>query len=220
MLSLSEENHLKTIYHLSNHGLEVVNTNAIAEALRTKPASVSDMLKKLAQKQLIEHIKYQGVQLTKIGKLEALLIIRRHRLWEVFLVEKLEFTWHEVHEIAEQMEHVNYPLLIDKLDRFLGFPKFDPHGDPIPDPKGKIEMPEQKQLFDFYPDQRGKVMGVKDGQSSFLQYLDKLGICIGTEIKIVEKMEFDGSVEIEINKTKIANLSKEAAKNIYLIRLP
>lgn len=219
MLSLSEENHLKTIYHLSNHGHEAVNTNAIAEALNTKPASVSDMLKKLAQKELIEHVKYQGVQLSKSGKTAALAIIRKHRLWEVFLVEKLEFTWDEVHEIAEQLEHVNSSLLIDRLDKFLCFPKFDPHGDPIPDPKGKLDLPEQKPLFDYHINQAGKVIGAKDGQSSFLQYLDKLGIGIGTNIKIIEKMEFDGSIEIEIDSKKKANLSKEAAKNIYLIKL-
>lgn len=219
MLSLSEENHLKTIYHLSNHGQAVVNTNAIAESLCTKAASVSDMLKKLAQKDLIEHHKYQGVMLSKLGKTEALSIIRRHRLWEVFLVEKLEFTWAEVHEIAEQMEHVNAPLLIEKLDRFLGYPKFDPHGDPIPDPKGRIELAEHKSLYAYQINQSGKVIGVKDGQSSFLQYLDKLGISIGTEIKMVDKMAFDGSIEIEINQLNKANLSKEAAHNIYLAKI-
>jgi len=217
MLSLSEENHLKTIYHLSNHGQDAVNTNAIADALNTKPASVSDMLKKLAQKELIEHIKYQGVQLSKLGTSAALVVIRKHRLWEVFLVEKLEFTWDEVHDIAEQLEHVNSTVLIDKLDKFLGFPKFDPHGDPIPDPKGKLDLPKQKPLFEYHINQVGKVIGAKDGQSSFLQYLDKLGIGIGTTVKIIEKMEFDGSVEIEIDNNKKANLSKEAAKNIYLI---
>lgn len=216
MLSFSEENHIKAIYHLSNHANEVVNTNSIAEALSTKAASVSDMLKKLSQKDLIEHVKYQGVKLTEQGKTAALGIIRKHRLWEVFLVQKLGFTWDEVHDIAEQLEHVNSPLLTDRLDKFLGYPRFDPHGDPIPDNKGNMMLHNQVHLCDLGINKKGKVLGVKDGQSSFLQYLDKLGVKIGSMILVKEFIEFDSSMEIVIDNQKTTTISKETAKNIYV----
>jgi DtxR family transcriptional regulator, Mn-dependent transcriptional regulator len=132
IFTLSEENYLKAIYHLSKEEDESVSTNALAERLETTAASVSDMLKKLAKKELIEYKKYQGVNISEKGKRVALQIIRKHRLWEVFLVEKLSFNWDEVHEIAEQLEHIDSPTLVKRLDEFLGYPKFDPHGDPIP----------------------------------------------------------------------------------------
>jgi DtxR family Mn-dependent transcriptional regulator len=143
MLSFTEENYLKAIYHLSESGSKAVLTNEIAELINTKAASVTDMIKKLSVKTLITYEKYYGVKLTPHGKTEALLIIRKHRLWETFLVQKLSFTWDEVHEIAEQLEHIQSPLLIEKLDAFLGFPKMDPHGEPIPDNKGRIKIQPQ-----------------------------------------------------------------------------
>lgn len=216
MLSYSEENHLKVIYHLSDHGREEVSTNAIAETLNTKPASVSDMLKRLAQKELIEHVKYQGAKLTAQGKMEALGVIRKHRLWEVFLVEKLGFHWDEVHEVAEQLEHINSTLLIQKLDKFLGFPRYDPHGDPIPDADGNLKIVSEKVLNTMQIQQSGTVVGVRDSSSSFLQFLDKMGIGLGTRIEVSDIVSFDGSMEIVINGQKTAMISKNAAKNILI----
>src|SRR6476660_6464726 len=140
--STSEENYIKTIYHLQN-GQNTVSTNALAEKLSTKPASVTDMMKKLKTKKLLHYQPYQGFRLSNEGKKVALGIIRRHRLWEYFLAEKLKFNWDEVHAVAEDMEHVSSKKLIDNLDEFLGYPRFDPHGDPIPDVHGKIEISKQ-----------------------------------------------------------------------------
>jgi len=215
MLSLSEENYLKSIYHLSNHGEEEVSTNAIADSLKTKPASVSDMLKKLAVKQLIDYERYQGVKLSMIGKSRALQIIRKHRLWEVFLVQKLGFHWDEVHEVAEQLEHINSELLTQKLDDFLGHPSHDPHGDPIPDALGKMKITGQRLLNSFSKANPCTVVGVKDSSVAFLQYLDKLGIGLGTKVYIHDVIAFDGSMEIEIEGKIKVNISKEASKNIY-----
>ena len=137
-MTFSEENYLKTIYHLTIISDSEISTNAIAEKMETKASSVTDMLKKLAEKDLVDYKKYQGVSLTEKGKLSAKMIVRKHRLWEVFLVEKLDFSWDEVHDIAEQLEHIKSEKLINKLDDFLGNPTEDPHGDPIPDKNGKL----------------------------------------------------------------------------------
>ena len=136
-MTFSEENYLKTIYHLTTSLSTEISTNAIAEMMETKASSVTDMLKKLAEKDLVHYKKYQGVFLTPKGKLAAKMIVRKHRLWEVFLVEKLDFSWDEVHEVAEQLEHIQSKKLIDKLDQFLEYPSIDPHGDPIPNAKGE-----------------------------------------------------------------------------------
>ena len=160
--TLSEENYLKAIYHLSTEEEETVSTNSLAERLQTTAASVSDMLKKLAKKELIEYKKYQGVNISEKGKRVALQIIRKHRLWEVFLVEKLSFNWDEVHEIAEQLEHIDSPILVKRLDEFLGYPKFDPHGDPIPDERGEFQAMPQITLSEMAPNQSGLLVGVKD----------------------------------------------------------
>jgi DtxR family Mn-dependent transcriptional regulator len=216
MLSLSEENYLKSIYHLSNHGVDEVSTNAIADSLKTKPASVSDMLKKLSQKELIDYEKYQGVKLSVQGKIRALHVIRKHRLWEVFLVQKLGFHWDEVHEVAEQLEHINSELLTKKLDDFLGHPAFDPHGDPIPDENGKMKIAGQRYLNSFAKATEGTVVGIKDSSAAFLQYLDKLGIGLGTKVLVKDIIEFDGSMEIMINGEKTLTVSKDTSKNILV----
>lgn len=216
MLSYSEENHLKAIFHLSSSEKEAVSTTAISEELNTKPASVSDMLKKLADKKLIQYQKYQGVKLTSAGKSLALNVIRKHRLWEVFLVEKLNFNWDEVHEVAEQLEHVNSTLLTNRLDDFLGNPKTDPHGDPIPDQNGNFAKNNLDILVECKAGYSGFVMGVKDSQSSFLQYLDKLGIALGVKILIKEIISFDKSFIIIINDNKEITITKDVAKNILI----
>jgi len=217
MLSYAEENYLKTIYHLSDHGKTDVSTNAIAEVLNTKPASVTDMLKKLAVKNVIRHIPYQGVTVSDEGKIAALKVIRKHRLWEVFLVEKLKFNWDEVHDVAEQLEHINSALLIERLDEFLGFPKHDPHGDPIPDAHGEIVIKAKIPISDFEINQSGIVSAVTDSSSLFLQYLDKIGIYIGAKIKVLDKIEYDNSIEILLDNKRTVTISKEASKNLMVI---
>lgn len=216
MLSLAEENYLKAIYHLSDHGKDGVSTNSISEVLKTKPASVSDMLKKLSQKEVINYVKYQGVTLTEMGKKTALQVIRKHRLWEVFLVEKLKFNWDEVHEIAEQMEHIQSKLLIERLDEFLGHPAYDPHGDPIPDESGRIKAKSQICLAESKVGSHGIAIGLKETSPLFLQYLDKTGIYIGAKIKLIDKIEFDLSLEIQIDNKKTIIVSSEVAKNIFI----
>ncbi len=172
-MTFSEENYLKTIYHLTTVSDSEVSTNAIAEKMETKASSVTDMLKKLAEKDLVNYKKYQGVSLTDNGKLEAKMIVRKHRLWEVFLVEKLDFSWDEVHDVAEQLEHIKSEKLINKLDDFLGNPTEDPHGDPIPDVHGRIIKIEKQLLSELSENRSGICVGVKDTSSEFLKYLDK-----------------------------------------------
>ena len=216
-LSLAEENYLKTIYHLSAAGQQQVSTNAIAQRLKTKPASVSDMINKLAEKGVITHVKYQGVNITEEGRRLALLIIRKHRLWEVFLVNKLKFHWDEVHEIAEQLEHVKSPLLISRLDEFLDYPKYDPHGDPIPDEDGTITQKPRTNLSDLKIGDSCQLVSMKDTGDVFLNYLDKIGMKIGTKIKVLDIIEFDGSMLIEIDGEKSINISKQVADNLLVI---
>lgn len=215
MLSLTEENYLKAIYHLSASGEKAVLTNEIAEAMNTKAASVTDMIKKLSVKSLLSYEKYYGVKLCASGKTEALLIIRKHRLWETFLVQSLGFTWDEVHEVAEQLEHIQSPLLIEKLDSFLGYPKMDPHGEPIPDNKGRIKVQPQSSLDQLQSGYQGVILAVKDSDPNLLKYLDKIGATPGKKIKIVNREEYDDSLEIEIGKQKVS-ISKDVSKNILV----
>lgn len=214
--SHAEENYLKAIYHLSTTE-KVVSTNAIAEELKMKPASVSDMLKKLSTKKLIHYEKYKGVSLTREGRLSALWIVRKHRLWEVFLVEKLNFNWDEVHEVAEQLEHIHSKRLIASLDQFLGFPEFDPHGDPIPDEHGNMRMLPAKPLENAPLLVSLKVVTVSDSDPELLQYLDKLGISIGSQIRILEKTVYDGSMQIEIERQAQQQISKKVSQNVLVI---
>lgn len=214
IMTRSEENHLKAIYHLEISN-KMVSTNAIAQQMDTKPSSVTDMIKKLAQKELVHHKKYQGVTLTDSGNKAALNIIRKHRLWEVFLVEKLNFAWDEVHEIAEQLEHIKSEKLIDQLDEHLGFPQVDPHGDPIPSKKGEFKKTIKKLLNEVPIGTTGICVGVKDSTAPFLKFLDKNKIALGDSISIIEKEEFDGSLYIRIRQTKI-HISNQIASNLYL----
>jgi DtxR family Mn-dependent transcriptional regulator len=216
MLSLVEENYLKAIYHLSEGGKTAVTTNAIAENMNNKAASVTDMVKRLSSKGVIAHEKYYGVTLSTKGKTAALRVIRKHRLWETFLVQKLGFHWDEVHEVAEQLEHIQSTLLIEKLDAFLGYPEADPHGHPIPDRNGKIHQVKQVPLSVFAAETICTVRSVRDASPTFLQYLSKIGVCIGAKISILEKMEFDGSVEIMVDGRNRGFISKEASENILV----
>lgn len=216
MLSFTEENYLKAIFHLSHSGKRDVSTNAIAEVLKTKPASVSDMIKKLSDKGVISYQKYQGVNVSKKGKKEALQIIRKHRLWEVFLVDKLSFKWDEVHDIAEQLEHIKSPLLIRKLDEFLGFPKIDPHGDPIPDENGDIVSGNKVPLSEIEANKQVIVTGVENSESDFLAHLDKINIGLGAKIMIIDKNNFDGSMQIKITGQSPVFISQQVAENLLV----
>lgn len=213
--SFTEENYLKTIYHLQQQSNNSVSTNSISEALQTKAASVTDMLKKLADKQLINYEKYQGVTLTHYGQKNALSIIRKHRLWEVFLVEKLNFKWDEVHDVAEELEHIHSEKLINRLDEFLDFPEFDPHGDPIPNSKGEIKPVKLLPLNSLEIGKEGLISGFVNNTKEFLQYLDKMDLLLGKTITIADKVAFDGSLVILVNNTE-KNISKEVAKNILI----
>lgn len=215
MQSFTEENYLKIIYHLSLNTESAVQTNAIAERIQTKAASVTDMIKKLADKQLVDYKKYQGVKLTESGRAAAINIVRRHRLWEVFLVEKLNFKWDQVHDIAEELEHIKSSELIERLDEFLAFPKNDPHGDPIPDKNGKLDNTVFIKLSKLKAGDKGLIMGVSEHSSLFLQHLEKLGLTLGKQIKITEITDFDGSVELKVENKQI-NVSREVAKHILI----
>ena len=214
-MTFSEENYLKTIYHLTIISDSEISTNAIAEKMETKASSVSDMLKKLAEKDFVNYKKYQGVSLTDHGKTAAKMIVRKHRLWEVFLVDKLDFSWDEVHDIAEQLEHIKSEKLINKLDDFLGNPTEDPHGDPIPDANGQIVKIEKQLLSELHEYQAGICVGVKDTSSEFLKYLDKQGIALGSKIEIIGKESFDLSLKIKVDERDLS-ISNKIASNLFV----
>jgi DtxR family Mn-dependent transcriptional regulator len=215
MQSNTEENYLKIIYHLSLSNDGLISTNAIAEKVQTKAASVTDMMRKLGEKKLVNYLKYQGVTLTAAGKSIAINIVRKHRLWEVFLVDKLHFKWDEVHDIAEELEHINSPELVERLNEFLQFPTNDPHGDPIPDKDGHFGNEVFKKLSKLEPQQKGIIMGVSNHSSPFLKHLEKLQITLGKKIEIIEVIGFDGSVELLLENKKI-NVSPEVAKHLLI----
>lgn len=215
-LTQSEENYLKAIFTLSQDTEGAISTNDLAEKMLTKASSVTDMLKKLCEKELLEYQKYQGCALTNEGKSHALAIIRKHRLWETFLVDKLSFGWDEVHEIAEQLEHIQSTELTDRLDEFLGFPKVDPHGEPIPGKDGRIESVSNRILLsESVIGMRAIIMGVEDDQTEFLQYLNKIGLHLGTQIDILDKLNFDGSIIVMINDKQV-QFSITIAKQISI----
>ena len=214
-MTLSEEDYIKAIYHLGKGDNVTVSTNAVAEQMETKPSSVTDMVKKLAEKGLVNYKPYKGVSLTEYGQKTALTLVRKHRLWEVFLVEKLDFSWDEVHDVAEQLEHIKSEKLIDSLDKHLGFPQVDPHGDPIPSKKGEFKKAIKKLLNEVPIGTSGICVGVKDSSPPFLKFLDKNKIALGDSILVLDKEEFDGSLHIQIKKNKI-HISSQIATNLYL----
>lgn len=216
MITLTEENYIKSIYQLGKYGTLTVSTNSIADAMETKASSVTDMVKKLAEKGYVNYKKYQGVNLTTKGKKVAIDVVRKHRLWEVFLVEKLNFSWDEVHEIAEQLEHIKSAKLINELDKLLDYPTHDPHGDPIPDESGDIKKIDKILLFNLSETSKGVCVGVKDTSSAFLKYLDKHGIALGSEITVVSREDFDNSMVIKINNVTIS-ISQIVANNLFVI---
>lgn len=216
MLTQSEENYLKAIYNLSGTDKGIVSTNAVAEAINTKAASATDMIQKLNKKGLVKYYKYQGVSPSSTGEKEALKVIRKHRLWEVFLVQKLKFNWDEVHDVAEQLEHVDSPMLIEQLDAFLGRPKYDPHGDPIPNENGDMESNPTVTLSMLETGDKCTVICAKDSSSEFLVYLDKIKISLGAEINILDYFDYDGSYSVSVDSSTPITLSSKVAENIYI----
>ncbi|MBN8680079.1 MAG: metal-dependent transcriptional regulator [Chitinophagales bacterium] len=211
----AEENYLKAIFKISEKDPGPVLTNALATAMGTSAASATDMLKRLSEKQLVAYEKYRGVTLTPEGNRLATSLIRKHRLWEVFLVEKLGFAWDEVHDFAEQLEHVQGDNLTDRLDEYLNHPRFDPHGDPIPDAQGRWIRRPQVRLTTLSPGQKGIVTGVDDHTSPFLQYLDELGIALGVAIELLDRTAYDQSSKVRISG-KEYTLSEKASQNLFL----
>ncbi len=216
MQTLSEENYLKIIYNLDKQGLKKITPTAISEALNNNPASVVDMLRKLVDKKLLQYEKSKGVKLTEKGRNVAIIVVRKHRLWEVFLLEKLGYGWEEVHEMAEQLEHVQHAELADRLDKFLGFPEYDPHGDPIPKANGETAVTYKTVLAEIPEGGSCRVVAVKDTSPSFLQYLKKLDIGIGTKITMIEKIPFDSSVVIKLGKSSTTTVSRVFAENLVV----
>ncbi|MCS7155633.1 MAG: metal-dependent transcriptional regulator [Bacteroidota bacterium] len=211
------EDYLKAIYALEEQG-ERPTTSRLAELMRVTPASVTDVMKRMAQAQYVEYVRYQGVKLTEAGRRRALQVVRRHRLWELFLAEVLGFSWDQVHEIADQLEHVESPLLEERLDAFLGHPKIDPHGHPIPDAHGRIERIEAVALASLPVGQSARVLGASDSHPDFLRYLAKIGLKPGARLEVVERFAFDGSMQVRLGEEERL-LSAYAAQNVLVVPL-
>lgn len=216
LLTYSEENYLKSILKIGiDNGTDEAGTNELALVLEVKPASVNEMLKKLKEKNLVDYKKYSKIKLTESGKDNATYILRKHRLWETFLYEKLNFSWDEVHEIAEELEHINSKMLIDKLDQFLEYPGIDPHGEPIPDKQGNLKKQSKKTLSEIEAGKSCRMIAVKDNSSPFLRYVMSLGLGINNHIKVIAREKFDGLTTIEVGG-EIKIVSQKFAENILV----
>lgn len=217
MTSFTEENYLKALFHIASekkNSIEV-GTNELAAYLNVKPSSVNSMLKKLKEKELISYEKYGKITLSVNGKNKAVSVIRKHRLWETFLYEKLDFSWDEVHEIAEELEHISSEKLVERLDKFLSYPQFDPHGDPIPNNKGEFKMMDRKTLFECKVGSKCKMVAVRDNSAVFLKYVVSIGLGLDNEIEIISSNEFDSSRNIRVNGKEVT-VSQKFAENIYI----
>ena len=211
----SEENYIKGIYHLQQE-TGLVNTNSLAAEMHTRAASVTDMLKKLKSKKLLQYERYKGFKLNEAGKKAALDVVRKHRLWEYFLVEHLKFDWDKVHPIAEELEHISSEELIQRLDNFLGNPSFDPHGDPIPDKHGKIPVIKQQSLAEIPFKKNVTVSSVSNQTAQMLDMLKHYNIALGTQLIVLKRFEFDGSMEIKVFKQSACIISDQVAKNVFV----
>jgi DtxR family Mn-dependent transcriptional regulator len=211
----SEENYLKTLYKLETKQVKKVNNIALSKALELNPATVLEMVRKMSEKKLVEVLPDKRIQLTDKGKKKALQIIRRHRIWEVFLVEKLNYKWNEVHDLAEQLEHIESDDLVKRIDAFLDYPSIDPHGDPIPDENGKIKKVKTQPLIEAPQKRKVTILALGNSSDEFLKYLNKIGLSIGDVIEVSEVEDFDRSVTILYRKSSIT-LSNEAASNLLV----
>lgn len=218
MFSAAEENYLKMIYRLESLHNDIVPTGALATAFQIQAPSVTDMVKKLAEKKLVIYKKSRGVKLTAAGRKMAVMVVRKHRIWETFLVQTLAFGWQEVHSLAEQLEHVDSEELINRLDSFLGFPKYDPHGDPIPDMHGKITSAKAIMLNQGEEGFQYRLLGIREDSTDFLQYLDKLGLGLGSLIEIRSIETFDQSLQVRINKKQSHTLSSRVASLLNVVQ--
>jgi DtxR family Mn-dependent transcriptional regulator len=214
--TLAEEDYLKAIYKVSERHGNPVSTSAVANEMGTSAASVTDMVKKLADKDLIHYERYKGVSLSKKGARLATQLIRKHRLWETFLVDKLQFTWDEVHLLAEQLEHIQSDELVDRLDQFLGQPRYDPHGDPIPDASGAYRVRAQAPLSQAEVGTRVTIVGVRDHDPAFLRFLDKTGLTLGVAVAIAERFSFDGSLLLRMDDGRTCTISAKASQSIFV----
>ncbi len=218
MFSESEENYLKAIYKIMQSNPEAsVSTKAISLELGTSAASVTDMIRKLADKGLLSYERYYGVNLTREGQKTALTLLRKHRLWEVFLSEKLKFNWAEVHEIAEQLEHIRSVELVDRLDAYLGYPKFDPHGDPIPNESGSFTYRHQVSLASAtLPGKSYTLVGVRHHKPEFLRYLESHMLTPGAALEIAAYNPYDHSLEIKVNQSNAIWITNQTAQNLLV----
>ena len=215
-LSRAESRYLKAIYTISERSRGAVSTNSIASTVNTSAASVTDMLKRLAEKELIVYEKYRGVQLSELGRARAMELVRKHRLWETFLVNQLGFSWEEVHDIAEQLEYVRSETLVERLDDFLGRPRFDPHGDPIPSAEGRFTLRSQKPLAEMEKGASGRVVAVQEHSRPFLEHLNDLGISLGKKLAIIERYAYDGSLKVSIDGGGEEILTEPVSRKIYI----
>jgi DtxR family Mn-dependent transcriptional regulator len=216
VLTQTEENYLKAIFKICDTEEKAASTNAVASELNTSAASVTDMLKRLSSKNLINYEKHKGVTLSEEGRKFATSLVRKHRLWEVFLVDVLKFSWDEVHDMAEQLEHIQSPELVDRLDKFLGHPRFDPHGDPIPDAEGKFTPRKQMLLAELAEGEQAVVVGVQEHSPAFLQYLDKMNLGLGAKLEVLEKFQFDESLRVRVNQGSEATISNKVSNNLFV----
>ncbi|MEZ5040070.1 MAG: metal-dependent transcriptional regulator [Saprospiraceae bacterium] len=215
-ISQTEENYLKAIYKIAERDDKPASTNAIASSMNTSAASVTDMIKRLSEKDLVNYERYRGVTMTKEGQQIATHLIRKHRIWEVFLVDKLAFSWDEVHDIAEQLEHIQSLELINRLDEYLDFPRFDPHGDPIPDEDGVFTFRKQVILAEMSEGEAGIIVGVQDHTSHFLKYLDQMALTLGTTIKLMERYPYDDSIKLLVGGQKELVISKKVSQHLFV----
>jgi DtxR family Mn-dependent transcriptional regulator len=215
MLTTTEENYIKALLRISAEGDGEAGTNQLAARLDVRPATVTDMVKKLREKSLVDYKRYGKIRLTDKGRSKATEIVRKHRLWETFLFDKLGFSWDEVHEVAEQLEHIQSDKLIEQLDKFLGYPKFDPHGDTIPNANGDFQHEKRYSLAESKVGENYTIIAVRDNSPEFLQYASRMGLTINSVVNIIEHFNFDGSIAISIDD-KAINISQKVAENIYI----
>lgn len=215
MHSYTEENYLKALFNLANEKGEV-SANELSKKLDIKMPTVNSMMKKLAEKKLVHYESYKPLKLTEKGKKEAGLIIRKHRLTEMFLVQKMGFGWEQVHEIAEQMEHLKAPHFFEKMDEMLGFPTLDPHGSPIPDKAGKISWKQYDKLSDCKAGDTVKIAAVINGSDDFFKFLNGRELQLGVKIKIKSIEIFDRSMIVSYNKKTAETLSHTVTERLLV----